>query len=80
MDSFNYLSNIVDVLGGTEEDIQNRIHKARQAFSSLNKLWNTEQIGLSSKLRIFKSNVLLVQLRVGDMVFHQGFRKENNLC
>ena len=62
VDSFNYLGNIEDVLGGTETDIQDRIHKARHAFSSLNKLWNTEQIDLSTKLRIYKSNVLAVLL------------------
>ena len=39
VDEFTYLKSIVSKKGGTEEDIQARIGKARQAFAMLRPIW-----------------------------------------
>ena len=38
---FTYLGSVVTDKGGTDEDVKNRIGKARQAFSILKTVWNT---------------------------------------
>ena len=54
---FTYLGSIVNPTGGTEDDIKSRNSKARNAFSTLNKIWNYSQIKLKTKLKLFNSNV-----------------------
>ena len=39
VDEFTYLGSIVSKKGGTDEDIQTRIGKARQAFTMLRPIW-----------------------------------------
>ena len=39
VDEFTYHGSIVSKKGGTEEDIQARIGKARQAFAMLRPIW-----------------------------------------
>jgi len=39
VDEFTYLRNIVSRKGGTDENIQARIGKARQAFAMLRPIW-----------------------------------------
>ena len=39
VDEFTYLGSIVSKKGGTDEDIQARIGKARQAFAMLRPIW-----------------------------------------
>lgn len=55
VDKFTYLGSVIAVDGGTEEDIQLRIGKARTAFNILNKIWKSKNIPLKTK--IFNSNV-----------------------
>ena len=43
--------------GGTEEDVQARIGKARTAFNMLNNIWKMKNLSLKTKLQIFNSNV-----------------------
>ena len=62
VDKFTYLGSVVTPTGGTEEDVNARINKARTAFSQLNKLWNSSTIRLKTKLKIFNSNVKAVLL------------------
>ena len=57
MDYFTYLDSVVSVTGGTEEDIIARIRKAQQAFASLRSVWKARPISLTTKQRIFNSNV-----------------------
>jgi len=60
--SFVYLGSVINIQGGTDEDVQNRIQKARSAFIMLSKIWQSKTITLNTKLRIFNSNVKSVLL------------------
>jgi len=44
VDEFTYLGSIVSKKGGTDEDIQARIGKARQAFVMLRPIWRSTSI------------------------------------
>ncbi len=59
---FEYLGSKLDEVGGTLADVKSRINKSRTAFASLAKVWNTNNISIKTKLRLFKSNVLSVLL------------------
>jgi hypothetical protein len=48
--------------GGTGEDINARIRKARQAFAILHMVWKSAAISTKTKLKIFSSNVKSVLL------------------
>ena len=59
--SFVYLGGTVTQKGGPEEDIKIRLGKARTAFNKLRNIsWRSSQLKLSTKLKIFKSNVIAV--------------------
>ena len=62
VDEFTYLGSIVSKKGGTDEDIQARIGKARQAFGMLRPIWRSTALTTKTKLRIFGSNVKAVLL------------------
>ena len=62
MDSFNYLGARITKHGGAEDDIKNRLGKATGAFNRLAKIWRSRQPSKSTKIRIFKSNVIVVLL------------------
>ena len=40
-ETFTYLGSVVKQDGGTKEDIQSRLSKARNAFRSLNAIWRS---------------------------------------
>ncbi|VDO78226.1 unnamed protein product [Schistosoma mattheei] len=44
VESFTYLSSIIDKRGGSDADVTVRIGKARAAFLQLNNTWNTKQL------------------------------------
>ena len=62
VDEFTYLGSIVSKKGGTDEDIQSRIGKARQAFAMLRSIWRSTAVTTNTKLRVFGSNVKAVLL------------------
>ena len=62
VDEFTYLGSIVSKRGGTDEDIQARIGKARQAFAMLRPIWRSTALTTKTKLRVFGSNVKAVLL------------------
>ena len=62
VDEFTYLGSIVSKKGGTDEDIQARIGKARQAFAMLRPIWRSTTLTTKTKLRFFGSNVQAVLL------------------
>ena len=62
VDEFTYLGSIVSKKGGTDEDIQARIGKARQAFAMLKPIWRSTALTTKTKLRVFGSNVKAVLL------------------
>ena len=45
-----YLGSVVRQDGGTNEDIQSRLSKARNAFRSLNAVWRLSQYSIKLKL------------------------------
>ena len=62
VDEFTYFGSIVSKKGRTDEDIQARIGKARQAFAMLKPVWRSTAQTIQAKLRIFGSNVKAVFL------------------
>ena len=62
VNSFTYLGCIISIEGGTNEDILNRLNKARISFSILNKFRKNKNISLSTKIRIFNTNVKSILL------------------
>lgn len=60
-ESFCYLGSILASDGGADLDVKVRIQKARQAFVSMNNIWNTKQLTRNLKLR-FKTNCISVLL------------------
>jgi len=61
-DSFVYLGATVNNLGGAEQDIRSRLGKARSVFHQLSKVWKTGEFRRETKMRIFKSNIIVVVL------------------
>lgn len=61
-ESFCYLGSVLASDGGANLDVKSRIQKARQAFISLNNIWNSTQLTRNLKLRLFKSNCISVLL------------------
>ena len=68
-DSFTYLGSVVSKDGGTDEDIRNRINKARHAFNALRPIWRATSLSLQNKIRIFGTNVKSVLL-YGSETWH----------
>ena len=62
MNEFTYLGSIASNKGSTDEDIQARIGKARQAFAMLRPIWRSTTLTTKTKLRVFGSNVQAVLL------------------
>ena len=62
VDEFTYLGSIVSKKGCTDEDIQARIGKARQAFAMLRPIWRSTALTTKTKLRVFGLNVKAVLL------------------
>ncbi len=60
--SFTYLGSILDKYGGTDADVKSRIGKARAAFIQLKNIWTSRELSLTTKIRIFNSNVKSVLL------------------
>ena len=60
--SFTYLGSVINITGGTYEDVLARIGKARSAFNTLASIWRSREITTTTKLRIFNSNVKSVLL------------------
>ena len=62
VNSFTYLGSILDEQGGTESDVTARVGKARAAFIILRNIWSSKEISLTTKVRIFNSNVKSILL------------------
>ena len=62
VESFTYLGSVMDKSGGTDTDMKTRISKARSAFNMLKKIWSSREIGTSTKVCLFNSNVKWVLL------------------
>jgi hypothetical protein len=62
VEKFTYLGSVVGKKGGSDEDIEARIKKARQSFIMLRPIWKDRHLTQKTKLRIFNSNVKTVLL------------------
>ena len=62
VNKFTYLGSVIDEKGGTEEDVKNRIQKAQITFTTLNKVWRSNEISQQTKIRLFNSNVKSILL------------------
>jgi hypothetical protein len=62
VEEFTYLGSIVNIEGGTDADVKNRIKKARVIFNILGKVWSAKNISRGTKMKIFNSNVKSVLL------------------
>ena len=60
--SFPYLGSIIDQQGGTVADVKARIGKARAAFIQLKNIWASRELSMTTKVRLFNSNVKSVLL------------------
>ena len=47
----------MDVTGGTEQDVEGRLGKARSTIKAMDKLWKSKIIGRATTIKIFNSNV-----------------------
>ena len=47
----------MNIEGGTDADVKNRINKARVIFNILGKVWSAKNISRGTKMKIFNSNV-----------------------
>lgn len=62
VEQFQYLGSIISTTGGTEEDVSQRIRKAKGAYAQLTPIWRSQQLKRGTKLRIFETNVKSVLL------------------
>ncbi|VDO54608.1 unnamed protein product [Schistosoma margrebowiei] len=62
VETFIYLSSIIDKQGGFDADVTVRIDKARTAFLQLEGIWNSRKLSAIIKVRIFSRNVRKVLL------------------
>ncbi|VDP16755.1 unnamed protein product [Schistosoma margrebowiei] len=60
--TFTYLGSIIDEHGGSDADVKARIGKARAAYLQLKNIWNSKQLSINTKVRIFNTNVKTVLL------------------
>ena len=58
VDRFTYLGSIITTKGGADEDIKNRLNKARNAFRMLNSVWRSSQYSYITKLKLYKCCVI----------------------
>ena len=57
-EKFTYLGSIIRPEGGTKEDINNRLGKARAAFRNMDKIWRSTQFNKKTKLKLYQSCIV----------------------
>ncbi|XP_071150110.1 uncharacterized protein [Mytilus edulis] len=62
VDTFTYLGEIVTTKGGCDNDMDNRLKKAKGQFSRLRKIWRSSVLSFKTKVRLFNSLVTSVLL------------------
>ena len=62
VEEFTYLGSIFDKQGGTDADVRVRTGKARGAFIQLKNIWSSRDLAITTKIRIFNTNVKSVLL------------------
>ena len=80
VESFVYLGSVVDKQGGTNRDVSSRIGKAPAAFIMLKNIWASMKISMTTKLRLFKSNVKSVLLYGSETLGMTKATIQNIMC
>ena len=58
-----------------------RIGKARTAFASLSNVWKASKISISTKIRLFNSNVFSTAIRMRDLENNtRGHKQTPGVC
>lgn len=78
VDEFTYLGSVVNLHGGTEEDIPLRLGKARAAFAHMTPVWKSSTYSRKTKLRLYRSNVLSVLLYGSECWRMTEFERDNH--
>ncbi|VDO76816.1 unnamed protein product [Schistosoma margrebowiei] len=60
VESFTYSGSIIDEQGGSDADVKARIGTTRATFLQLKNIWNSKQLSIDIKVRIFNTNVKAV--------------------
>ena len=60
VDTFTYLGGVVTSKGGCDEDISNRLCKAKAQFRRLRKIWSSSSFSIQTKVKLFNSLVMSV--------------------
>ena len=62
-ETFTYLGSVVRQDGGTNDDIQSRLSKARNAFRSLDAVWRSSQYSSRTMLKLHRRCVVVALLK-----------------
>ncbi|KAK3082831.1 hypothetical protein FSP39_006593 [Pinctada imbricata] len=60
VETFTYLGGVVTSKGGCDEDISNRLCKAKTQFRRLRKIWSSSCFSIQTKIKLFNSLVMSV--------------------
>ena len=60
--TFTHLDSIIDERRVSDVDVKGRIDKIKEVFRHLNNIWNSKQLSVNIKVRIFNTNVKPVLL------------------
>ncbi|VDP74808.1 unnamed protein product [Schistosoma mattheei] len=66
VETFTYLSSIIDEQGGSDADVKAKIGQARTTFLQLKNIWDSNQLSTNIKVRIFNTKVKTVLLQGGE--------------
>jgi len=58
---FVYLGSRLSTRGGTEEDMNARLGKARGVFKAMEKVWRSKVLPRRTKVKLFNSNVKIIR-------------------
>ena len=75
--SFTYLGSIISKEGGSSEDVENRIAKARVFLNNQKKNWKNRKISLQTKIRIKEATVMTV-VKYGSEAW--ALKKQMKFC
>jgi len=66
VEEFTYLGSVVSTTGGTDQDVEARLGKARLAFRAMDKLWTSQIFGRAMKVKMFNASVKAVLLYASE--------------
>ncbi|VDP62627.1 unnamed protein product [Schistosoma curassoni] len=67
VESFTYLVGIIGEQGGSATDVKKRIGKARATFLPLKNIWNSKQLSINIKVKIFNTQFYCMELKLREL-------------